>query len=289
MYLEHFKLNELPFSLTPNPSFYCDLPTHKEALDTLLSGLQHDERMIKLIGEEGTGKTLLCRLLIDTLGDNFVTAYIPNPNQTGYDLHTSLSHELGLVVDNSSSEPLDIINMHLLELHKAGKQTVFIIDEAQALSDDGLKAVHLLENLKNPLHIVLVGQSELDKKLKQRIACSYRLKSLNKNESNLYISHRLTKAGYTEGMIFSTSAKKRLLRVSGGLPRILNVLCHKALLISFSRGMNQVDNQSMKRAIVDTESSLPKRLFSQGNVLLTLTTAFCLTAILIVYRKAGLL
>lgn len=303
MYLEHFKLNELPFSLTPNTNFYCDLPTHQEALNVLLLGLQQGEGFIKIVGEVGTGKTLLCRLLLNTLDDNFVTAYIPNPDQNGHGLRVSLAHELGLSVQQDLPQYLllEMITQRLLALHKAGKQTVLIVDEAQALSDDCLEAVRLLTNLeteeKKLLQVVLFGQPELDKKLqqhslrqlKQRITFSYHLKSLNKRELNFYLCHRLAKAGYTYGMIFSTGAKRHLFRASGGLPRLLNVLCHKALLVSYGRGINQVDTKSMKRAIIDTESVLTTPFLNRSNVLLMVTIVACTAAIVCVYHKLGLL
>lgn len=302
MYLEHFKLSELPFSLTPNTNFYCDLPTHQEALNVLLLGLQQGEGFIKIIGEVGTGKTLLCRLLLNTLDERFVTAYIPNPDQTGYSLRASLALELGLTVEQDMPQHLllEMITQQLLKLHKAGKKTILIIDESQALPDDCLEAIRLLTNLeteeKKLLQVVLFGQPELDVKLnqhglrqlKQRITFSYHLKSLNKNELDLYLCHRLAKAGYTYGMIFSSGAKKRLFRASKGLPRLLNVLCHKALLVSYGRGINCVDSKSMKRAITDTESTQSNKYGINTNLLLLLATSVCLIVILVASRKTGL-
>jgi len=302
MYLEHFKLNEPPFSLTPNTNFYCDLPTHQETLNALLSGLQQGDGFIKIIGKMGTGKTLLCLLLLHKLSDDFVTVYIPNSDPNGHGLHELLAHDLGLSVEKNLPQDLssDMITQRLLELHKAGKKTVLIIDESHALSDDCLETVQLLTSLetegKKVLQVVLCGQPELDKRLKkhalrqlkQRITLSCRLKLLNKNELNLYLCHRLAKAGYTCGMIFSASAKKRLFRASGGLPRLLNVLCHKALLVSYGRGINQVDTKSMRRAIADTESILRTRHLNCANAILVLTTTVCIALIMVVYRKAGL-
>lgn len=302
MYLEHFKLNELPFTLTPNTSFYCDLPTHQEALNVLLLGLKQGEGFIKIIGEVGTGKTLLCRLLLNALDDHFVSAYIPNPDQNGYGLRMSLAYELGLTIEKDLPQHLllELITQRLLELHQAGKQTVLIIDEAQALPDDCLEAVRLLTNLeteaKKLLQVVLFGQPELDTKLnqhalrqlKQRITFSYCLKSLDKTQINLYLCHRLARAGYTYGMIFSRGAKRHLFRASGGLPRLLNVLCHKALLVSYGRGLQYVDTKSMKRAIADTESIQSKKFHNLANLLLMLTTGVSLIAIMIVYQKYGL-
>ena len=302
MYLEHFKFNELPFSLTPNTHFYCDLPTHQHALNVLRLGLEQGEGFIKIVGEVGTGKTLLCRLLLNTLDDRFVTAYIPNPDQTDHSFRASLAHELDLnpPADLPHYLLLDMITQRLLELHKEGKQTVLIVDESQALSDECLEAVRLLTNLeteeKKLLQVVLFGQPELDVKLnqhglrqlKQRITFSYHLKSLDKKELDLYLYHRLARAGYSYGMIFSSGAKKKLYRASKGLPRLLNVLCHKALLVSYGRGIKKVDSQSMRRAIADTESVQFKKDRHYLNWVFAFVTCISLEAMLIVAQKAGL-
>lgn len=301
MYLEHFKLNEAPFALTPNTNFYCDLPTYQEALNVLVLGLKQGEGFIKIIGEVGTGKTLLCRLLLNILDESFVTAYIPNTDQTSDSLRLSLAHELG--VDTHQDLPqhllLDLITQRLLELHKAGKQTVLVIDEAQALSENCLEAVRLLTNLeteeKKLLQVVLFGQPELDVKLnqhglrqlKQRITFSYHLKALNKEQMDLYLCHRLARAGYTYGMIFSSGAKRKLFHASRGLPRLLNVLCHKALLVSYGRGLNKVDTLSMRRAIADTESALIKKKSIYSIGILMLITIFCSGALFIVFQNMG--
>lgn len=303
MYLEHFKLNELPFSLTPNTNFYCDLPTHQEALNVLMLGLKRGEGFIKITGEVGTGKTMLCRLLLNTLDEHFVTAYIPNPDQNSHSLRLSLAHELRLNIEKDVPQHLllDMITKRLLELHQEGKQTVLIIDESQALPDESLEAVRLLTNLeteeKKLLQVVLFGQPELDVKLKksslrqlkQRITFSYCLKPLDKKELDLYLCHRLAKAGYTFGMIFSAGAKKHLFTASGGLPRLLNVLCHKALLVSYGRGLNCVDVKSMKRAIADTESAHPKKYNVSPDQVLAIITCVCFGIIYIIYRKSGLI
>lgn len=301
MYLEHFKLAKPPFSLTPNTEFYCELPGHQEALNILLLSLEHGEGFIKILGEVGTGKTLLCRLLLNALNDQYVTAYIPNPDQDAHSLRLSLATELGLKPEKGMTQHqlLTAINMRLLELHKAGKKTVLIIDEAQALPDSCLEAIRLLTNLeteeKKLLQVVLFGQPELDNKLnqknlrqlKQRITFSYSLKPLSKSEFEVYICHRLAKAGYTYGSMFSKSAKKYLYRASKGLPRLLNVLCHKALLATYGRGAGIVDVKAVKSAIADTESAWITK--SHSNLTMYLISGLALVLVLGVYWKLGLL
>ncbi|KTD53643.1 AAA domain (dynein-related subfamily) [Legionella santicrucis] len=269
MYLEHFKLHKAPFTLTPNTEFFCELPTHKEALNVLLLSLAQGEGFIKIIGEVGTGKTLLCRLLLNYLTEEYVTAYIPNPHQTAEGLRLSLARELGMQPDEAWTQYqlLEAINRCLLELHRAGKKTVLIIDEAQALSDESLEAVRLLTNLETEEHkllqVVLFGQPELDTKLeqsglrqlKQRITFSYHLQPLARHELDKYLNHRMARAGYTYGSIFTQAAQKRLYRASQGLPRLLNILCHKSLLVAYGQGKAQVDGRAVRRAIIDTLNS----------------------------------
>ncbi len=303
MYLNHFKLTKQPFSLTPNTAFYCDLPTHQEALSLLLLSLEQGEGFIKITGEVGTGKTLLCRLLLNTLDDTYVTVYIPNPDLTSDSLRLSLAHELGLMLEKDlpQHQLLDAINRRLLELHQAGKKTVLVIDEAQALPDVCLEAVRLLTNLeteeKKLLQVVLFGQPELDVKLNQnslrqllqRITFSYDLKALSRFDFEMYLFHRLAKAGYTYGSLFTKGARRRLYRASRGLPRLLNVLCHKSMLVSYGRGLTKIDARSVKRAIADTESTRPYKTQSRTQIVTAWVSAILLTAGIAVYWKLRLL
>ena len=268
MYLEHFKLNKAPFTLTPNTYFFCELPTHQEALTVLLLSLGQGEGFIKIVGEVGTGKTLLCRILLNSLTEEYVTAYIPNPDQTPNSLRFAVACELGIDVKKSWTQHqiLEAINLRLLELHRDGKKIVLVIDEAQALSKGCLEAVRLLTNLETEEHkllqVVLFGQPELDanlnqhdlRQLKQRITFSYNLQPLARKEQDKYLNHRLARAGYTYGSLFNEKALKRLYRASNGMPRLLNILSHKALLVAYGQGKTTVDGYAVSRAIADTES-----------------------------------
>jgi MSHA biogenesis protein MshM len=271
MYLEHFKLNKAPFTLTPNTDFFCELPTHQEALNVLLLSLSHGEGFIKIVGEIGTGKTLLCRILLNRLAENYVTAYIPNPDQTPNSLRYAIACELGINAKTNWTQHqiLESINKRLLELHSEGKKVVVVIDEAQALSKACLEAVRLLTNLETEeqklMQVVLFGQPELDAKLeeyglrqlKQRITFSYHLQPLARHEQDRYLNHRLARAGYTYGNLFTESALKRLYKASKGMPRLLNILCHKSLLVAYGQGKLSVDSHAVNRAIEDTESVNP--------------------------------
>jgi MSHA biogenesis protein MshM len=287
MYLEHFKFKELPFGLTPNVGFFCQLRGHQEALNVLLFSIRSGEGFIKIIGEVGAGKTLLCRKVLDSLSDEYFTAYIPNPHLQPIELRKALAQELYIDITNVNDphELLTLINCRLLELHSAGKKVVLLLDEAQALPLESLEALRLLTNLETEktklLQVILFGQPELDdhlnqrefRQLKQRISFSYYLPLLNRDDLDMYLFHRLAVAGHTLGSMFTKRARDALYRSSKGVPRIVNILCHKALLVAFGRGEDQVSYKTMRLAIKDTDvvdSPIRKRflLLVTGVVLL---------------------
>ncbi|MCD6055345.1 MAG: family ATPase [Gammaproteobacteria bacterium] len=267
MYLEHFKLKEFPFTLTPNTSFFCNLEGHQAVLNMLLVGVGNGEGFIKIIGEVGAGKTLLCRKFLNTLGGDVITAYIPNPDLTPSGIRKALALELGLEIPNrlDQHDLLDLITKKLLELTRSGKRVVLLVDEAQALPNESLEALRLLTNLetesKKLLQVILFAQPELDRRLeepnlrqlKQRILFSHKLKPINRQDLNAYICHRLTMAGYTRGSLFDKKACDLLYQASQGIPRIINILCHKALMVAYGRGQGGVDPKSMQQAIIDSK------------------------------------
>lgn len=301
MYLEHFKLKELPFSLTPNVEFFCHLRGHQEALNTLLFSLNSGEGFIKIVGEVGSGKTLLCRKLLNSLGDEFITAYIPNPDLNPTELRRALLRELNVDPAALQDQPelLAAINQRLLQLHAEGKQVVLLIDEAQALPSDTLEALRLLTNLeteKNKLmQIVLFGQPELDDRLnqnslrqfKQRICFSYYLPKMTREELDTYLFHRLAVAGQTYNALFSKRARKILFKASQGVPRLINILCHKSLLVTYGKGESQVDHKAVTIAVRDTEA-VEKRQFGWSFFLLIGLTLFA-ACVFYVYRLKGIL
>jgi len=270
MYLKHFGFDELPFTLTPNLRFFCDLTAYKEALNTMIVSLHNGDGFVKITGEVGTGKTMLCRKLLNTLGDEYITAYISNSMLNLFDLQKAIAHELEITVPKNvdNHKLLTLLTDKLSALHNSGKYVVIIIDEAHALSDETIEGLRQLGNLETEsaklMQIVLVGQPELNQKLKkphlrqldQRIVFSYALPTFrSKHELLSYIFFRLSSAGYHKSLdsIFSPSAIRLLLRKSRGIPRLINILCHKALLISYGYDKSIVDNKAMKMAVADTE------------------------------------
>ena len=269
MYLKHFGLSEFPFSITPDTSFVCSLQGHQEALNTLLVALNGGEGFVKISGEVGTGKTLLCRRLLQSLDAGWVTAYLPNPNLDGDTLLRALAEEFGVEgfgnLDRYSL--LRRVNLALLGFARAKKRVVVCIDEAQAMPVETLEALRLLSNLETEkrklLQIVLFGQPELDAKLRrpevrqllQRIAFHYRLGALKKSELELYLAHRLRVAGFRGEALFSPAALRALHRASDGTPRLINILAHKTLLAAFGEGRQTIRRRHVRLAAGDTEGA----------------------------------
>lgn len=270
MYQDYFQLTALPFTLTPNPQFFCQLKGHQEALNTLEFCIKSGEGFIKIVGEVGTGKTLLCRKILNRLDDQFVTAYIPNPDLSPYEMRKAFAREIGLDPNRwaDQHELLTAVNHHLIHLHSIGKKVLLLVDEAQALSDEGLETVRLLTNLETEssklLQVVLFGQPELNERLsqthlrqlKQRVTFSYTLPVLNRQDMEMYLCHRLAVAGHTHGNLFTKRAQKLLFKASQGVPRLINILSHKALLVAYGKGLRQIDHAAMRLAIRDTEAAI---------------------------------
>lgn len=274
MYQLHFGLREPPFGITPDTSFFFACSTYQQALNTLLVAAKNGEGFIKITGEVGTGKTLLCRKFMATLDDSFVTAYIPNPNLEPRTLMLALADELEVPLDKEVDQYhlLKAINYRLLILAREGKRALLCIDEAQAMPIESLEALRLLTNLETEkrklLQIVLFGQPELDHKLKQdairqltqRISFHYHLGPLTRDDLDFYLSHRLNVAGFSGSRLFARDAVKALNAASGGIPRVINILAHKALMMAYGEGKQLVRARHVKAAIKDTAAIKP-RLF----------------------------
>ena len=266
MYEAHFGLRELPFGITPDTSFFFGSPRSQEALNTLLVAARTGEGFIKITGEVGTGKTLLCRKFMATLGEEFITAWIPNPYLEPRTLMLALADELELMLDRDVDQHqlLKTITHHLLMLAGQGKRVLLCIDEAQALPIETMEALRLLTNLETEkrklLQIVLFGQPELNRKLEldairqlaQRITFHYHLGPLGRDDLDYYIAHRLRVAGYNGARLFSRRAVARLYRASGGIPRLVNILAHKALMLCYGQGRQEVGAAHVVAAARDT-------------------------------------
>jgi MSHA biogenesis protein MshM len=273
MYLYHFGIKELPFTLTPNTSYYFGLPSHKEAIEVLSTALRSGEGFIKVTGEVGAGKTLICRKLLNELPDGFVAAYIPNPYLSPAELRRSVAAELNVSLPEGTDQQefTQLIQHRLVDIHKQHKTAVLIIDEAQALPDESIEALRLMTNLETEsqklLQVVLFGQPELDDKLKQpklrqllqRITFSYKLKLMDADQLFQYVRHRMAVAGHRVEGLFDQDCCELLHKASGGTPRIVNVLCHKSLMLAYGEGVQKISIEHVKAAIDDTEAARPLR------------------------------
>ncbi|SDS96891.1 ExeA family protein [Pseudomonas oryzae] len=281
MYLDFFGLREKPFALTPNTAFLVRLAPYQACLNLLRVALGEGEGFIKVSGEVGTGKTLLCRALINALGrdaERWQLAWLPNPSLTPNGLRRALAQELRIDdVDRFDQHGLlTALNRRLIELARQGRRTVLLIDEAQALPPETLEAVRLLTNLETERHkllqVVLFGQPELDalleraelRQLRQRITFSYRLRPLDAADTRRYLEERLRQAGYQGQALFDTRAVRRLAADSGGIPRLINILAHKALMAAYGAGSRRVRAAHVQRALRDTEGA---RSFLQAGFL----------------------
>ncbi len=262
MYKEHFGLKEIPFSIAPDPRYLYMSEGHQEALAHLVYGIKGDGGFVLLTGEVGAGKTTVCRCLLEQVPGNTDIAFILNPKMTSGELLAVVCDELGISYPEGNTSIkifVDCINAYLLDSHARGRNTVFIIEEAQNLSSDVLEQLRLLTNLETNqrklLQIIMLGQPELQEKLSrpelkqlaQRITARYHLGSLSKKELGAYVSHRLAIAG-VHSRLFLPSVFGKLFRLSGGIPRLINVICDRALLGAYVQGKERVDRAVLSRA-----------------------------------------
>ena len=276
MYLSHFLLKESPFNITPDTAFFMNRAGHQDALNVLLVALRSGEGFIKVTGEVGVGKTILCRMLLKVLKKEAATAYLHNPYLEPDTLLLAIADSLSAKVDKSDSQYsiLRALTRRLIEIHREGRKVVLCLDEVQAMPIKTLETLRLLTNLETEkrklIQVVMFGQPELDKvlenpsirQLKQRITFSYRLQPLNEVALLSYVKHRLSVAGSTRNDLFSKQAIDCLKHFSGGIPRLINILCHKAMLLAYGEGDSQIRLKHMHMAARDTletqESSLSR-------------------------------
>ncbi|MCX7897170.1 MAG: AAA family ATPase [Rhodocyclaceae bacterium] len=275
MYLEYFGLKELPFGITPDTQFIYPSRSHREALNLLHCALASGEGFIKVIGEVGTGKTLLCRRFLAEIEESWQAAYVHNPMLDPRGFLHEVAAEIGLGDETPGGLGLLVkrINGRLLELAEAGKRVVLCIDEAQSMPPLTLECLRLLSNLETEkrklITIVLFAQPELDERLRehrfrqlrQRISFHHRLDFLDRDEIRRYLEQRLRCAGYGGGIpLFTPWAVRSLARYSRGVPRLVNILAHKALLLAFGAGLPQARWREVRAAARDT-LEMPARPF----------------------------
>jgi len=290
MYLEHFGMQEMPFSITPDTHYFYNYGSYREALNVLLVALRSGEGFIKISGEPGTGKTLLCRKMLNILNDKFVTAWLPNPCLTPASLRMALADELGIKYARNIGQHriLELINNRLIELNTEGRQTVLFLDEAQALPDESMEALRLLTNLETEknklLQVVLFGQPELNERLaqnklrqlRQRITFSQELETIDITGIKGYLAHRLLVAGYHGKPLFDRDTIEGLHRISQGVPRTINVLSHKMLMVAYGQGLSNITLRHLQLAAEDTDGvePLPASGFSRmGTVVVSAMSA----------------
>lgn len=275
MYEQFYGLREKPFSLTPDTEYFYRYSGHQEALNVLLVALRNGEGFVRVTGEVGTGKTLLCRQLLKILQDDCETVYLPNPLLTPLELYQAIAHELQLeVTEDASVQQLHQgIFAELVRLKEMKRPLVILIDEAQAMPHRSLEALRLLSNLETEkeklLHIYFFAQPEFDQRLeehnlrqlRQRITFSYRLTTLQRRELSSYLNHRLQVAGFQGQEMFTPAAVKLLYFASQGVPRMINLLGHKSLLVGFGKGRRKIDRSMVVSAIRDTTGTTAPNRF----------------------------
>ena len=287
MYLHHFGLREHPFSLTPDTSFFFACSSYQEALNTLLVAARNGEGFIKITGEVGHGKTLLCRKFLATLNQGqpsttligtqdqavaaaaaprFITAYIPNPYLDPHSLLMALAEEFRVPLEKATDQHLLLkgLTRALLDCARNGQRALVCLDEAQAMPLESLEVLRLLTNLETEkrklLQVVLFGQPELNERLRhhsirqlrQRISFQYDLEGLRRDELERYLRHRLAVAGFSGETLFGSAAVAKLHRITRGTPRLVNIVAHKALMLAFGEGRQQVSVKNIRDAAADT-------------------------------------
>ena len=270
MYCDFFGLKTVPFRVTPDTSLFYAGGEREALLNAIVYAISHGDGMVKVVGEVGSGKTMLTRMLEKKLPDSVTIIYLPNPSLAAKDLVFAIAHELGLELDNNQTKThaLLAIQNKLLEVHARNQRVVVFIDEAQCMPLDTLEELRLLTNLETEtdklLQLVLFGQPELDehlshpsvRQIKERIIHNLYLKPFSQAEVAEYLAFRLHKAGYNGSPLFSKSALKALARYSDGLPRRLSILADKSMLAAFAAQLRTVDKSHVDIAHGDNRTTL---------------------------------
>lgn len=278
MYLEHYGLTEAPFRITPHTDFFFSGANRGATLEALLYAITHDEGIVKISGEVGSGKTMLCRVLMERLPDTVVIIYLANPSLSRDDILYALADELGITVPehSRSGAVMRALQETLVKLHAEGRQVVVLIDEAHAMPMETLEEIRLLSNLETNRHkllqLVLFGQPELNatlvrddmRQLRERITHNFSLEPLALEDIEKYLDFRMRAAGYKGPNVFAPAAIKLIAQASLGLTRRINILADKALLATFATGSHQVGTKEARAAIRDSEFAAVHTSMAKG-------------------------
>jgi type II secretory pathway predicted ATPase ExeA len=285
MYLDHFGLREPPFRITPHTEFFFAGANRGATLDALIYAITHDEGIVKVSGEVGSGKTMLCRVLLERLPANVVTIYLTTPSLSRDDLLYALAEELRLPVPAAarSAQIIRLLQEHLIQLYAKGHQVVVLVDEAHVMPLETLEEIRLLSNLESNQHkllqLVMFGQPELNdilarhdmRQLKERITHNFTLGPLGRADTAEYIDFRLRAAGYKGAHIFAPVALNLLAGAAQGLTRRINILADKSLLAAYAAGRHEVGPEEAKAAIHDSDfSAAGTRPFNRNAVFATI-------------------
>ena len=268
MYLNHFGLDEPPFRITPHTDFFFAGANRGATLEALLYAITHDEGIVKVSGEVGSGKTMLCRVLMERLPEHVDTILLSNPSLAREEILYAIADELKMD-SGDQRQLLRMLQDHLIQLYSQDRRVVVLIDEAHAMPSETLEQIRLLSNLETShsklLQIVLFGQPELDahlalpqmRPLKERITHSFRLEPLLRSDVEAYLDFRMRAAGYRGPNVFSPEAVRRIVRASQGLTRRVNILADKSLLAAFADNQHGITARHVDRAIRDSEYDQP--------------------------------
>ena len=266
LYLEHFGLSEPPFRITPHTDFFFDGADRGATLEALIYAVLHDEGIVKVSGEVGSGKTMLSRVLMERLPAHVETIYLATPSLAAHEILHAIADDLELAISSERrTVALRELQEHLIRLYAEGRRVVILVDEAHVMPEDTLEQVRLLSNLESNRHkllqIVLFGQPELDatlaktslRQLRDRITHSFRMRPLSLPEVAKYLSFRMRAAGYRGPEVFTARAIRTIAQASNGLTRRINILADKALLAAFTENTHAVTPRHARAAVRDSE------------------------------------
>jgi type II secretory pathway predicted ATPase ExeA len=272
LYLDHFGLSEPPFRITPHTDFFFDGADRGATLEALIYAVLHDEGIVKVSGEVGSGKTMLCRVLMERLPAQVATIYLATPSLAREEILHAIADDLALSVSRERrSVALRELQEHLIKLYAAGRRVVILIDEAHVMPDDTLEQVRLLSNLESNRHkllqIVLFGQPELDdmlakpalRQLRDRITHAFRMRPLAPAEVSRYVSFRMRAAGYRGPEVFTPAAVRMIARASGGLTRRINILADKSLLAAYTENTHAITARHVRAAVADSDFAAERK------------------------------